>query len=72
MRGGQQQATPRPAPRPAPKAAPRSNPSGRARTPYDDLFGDMFESGSKARDDYQRSMESVFDQFLSGMEKRRR
>lgn len=66
MRGGQQPAE---RPRAAPK--PRTNPSGRERTPYDDLFGDMFEAGAKTRDDYQKNMESIFDQFLSGMEKRR-
>lgn len=53
-----------------PAAAPKSNPSGRARTPYDDLFGDMFESGAKTRNDYQQGMESIFDQFLQGMKKR--
>lgn len=56
------------APKPAP--APKANPSGRARTPYDDLFGDMFESGAKTRDNYQQGMESIFDQFLQGMKKR--
>jgi hypothetical protein len=61
MRGGQQQAAPEP--------APKSNPSGRARTPYDDLFGNMFEAGSKTRDDYQKGMESIFDQYLKGMNK---
>src|SRR5690606_30610668 len=42
---------------PQPSAAPKTNPSGRARTPYDDLFGDMFESGAKTRDNYQQGME---------------
>jgi hypothetical protein len=51
------------------KAQPKKNPSGRARTPYDDLFGGMFETGAKTRDDYQKGMESVFDRFLEGMEK---
>lgn len=55
---------------PQPSAAPKTNPSGRARTPYDDLFGDMFESGAKTRDNYQQGMESIFDQFLQGMKKR--
>lgn len=67
MRGGQRQ--PEPEPEPAPR--PRANPSGRARNPYDDLFGEMFESGSKQRDDYQKSMESIFDQYLKGMERHR-
>ena len=72
MRGGQpaeparRQAPPKPA-----ATRPTTNPSGRARTPYDDLFGDMFESGSKTRDDYQKGMESVFDQFLKGMNRHR-
>ena len=68
MRGGQRQA---PEPEPQPRTAPKPNPSGRARNPYDDLFGDMFESGRKQRDDYQKSMESVFDQYLKGMERHR-
>lgn len=67
MRGSQRQ--PEPAPEPAPQ--PRANPSGRARNPYDDLFGEMFDSGSKQRDDYQKGMESIFDQYLKGMERRR-
>ena len=67
MRGGQAASTPEP----ERKAKPRTNPSGRARTPYDDLFGDMFETGAKQRNDYQKNMESIFDQFLQGMEKRR-
>jgi len=52
--------------------APKANPSGRPRNPYDDLFGGMFEAGAKTRDDYQKNVESIFDQYLSGMEKRRR
>ena len=73
--GGQRQAEPerpRAAPKAEPKARPKTNPSGRPRTPYDDLFGDMFEAGAKSRDDYQKGMESIFDQFLQGMDKRRR
>lgn len=67
MGGGRRQAEPEPEPEPR----PRTNPSGRARTPYDDLFGDMFESGSKQREDYQRNMESIFDQYLKGMDRLR-
>jgi hypothetical protein len=67
--GGQrQQAEPQPK---QPQAQPRTNPSGRARSPYDDLFGEMFDSGARTRDQYQKSMESVFDQFLRGMDKHR-
>jgi len=67
MRGGQRQ----PAPEPEPEPQPRANPSGRARNPYDDLFGEMFDSGTKQRDDYQKSMESIFDQYLKGMDRHR-
>jgi hypothetical protein len=63
MRGGQQQAAPEP--------QPKANPSGRPRNPYDDLFGEMFEAGAKTRDEYQKNMESIFDQYLDGMNKRR-
>ncbi len=39
--------------------------------PYEDLFGQMFETGRKAQNDYQRGVESIFDQFLGGMDRRR-
>ena len=50
---------------------PQANPSGRPRNPYDDLFGKMFETGSQQRDDYQKGVESIFDQFSKGMDKYR-
>lgn len=46
-------------------------PSGREKNPYDDLFGQMFETGAKQRDDYQKSMENIFDQFTKGMDRHR-
>ena len=69
MLGGASRA-PDPQPEPDPQPAPRqrANPSGRARNPYDDIFGDMFETGRKTRDDYQKGVELVFDQFLRGMD----
>jgi hypothetical protein len=54
-----------------PSPAPRENPSGRPRNPYDDIFGDMFESGRKQRDEYQKGVESIFDQFTKGMDRYR-
>ena len=54
-----------------PEPQARTNPSGRARTPYDDLFGEMFDSGRKTRDEYQRNVENIFDQFLRGMDRNR-
>jgi hypothetical protein len=67
LRGGQATRQPEP----EPERQPRTNPSGRARNPYDDLFGEMFETGSKQRDDYQKGMESIFDQFTKGMDRYR-
>jgi hypothetical protein len=50
---------------------PRANPSGRPRNPYDDIFGDMFETGRKTRDEYQKGVEDIFDQFKRGMDRLR-
>lgn len=64
LRGGQTQPE-------EPPSRPQPNPSGRARNPYDDLFGGMFETGAKQRDDYQKGIESIFDQFRQGMDRAR-
>ncbi|MGB7432342.1 MAG: DUF937 domain-containing protein [Ahrensia sp.] len=61
MMGGMQQ--PQPAPAPAPT---------RQKAPYEDLFGEMFETGRKSQeqfqDQYQKSMEQVFDNYMRGMD----
>jgi hypothetical protein len=49
---------------------PQANPSGRPRNPFDDLFGKMFETGAQQRDEYQKGVESIFDQFKRGMDRR--
>jgi hypothetical protein len=56
----------------SPEAAPEppTNPSGRPRNPYDDLFGKMFEAGSNVRDEHEKAMGSVFDEFMKGMDRR--
>ena len=69
--GGQARRAPEPEPQPQQKSRPRENPSGRPRNPYDDLFGDMFETGAKQRDEYQKSVESIFEQFTKGMDRHR-
>ncbi|MEQ1953881.1 DUF937 domain-containing protein [Mesorhizobium sp. CN2-181] len=56
---------------PDPTPQPRTNPSGRPRNPYDDIFGNMFETGAKQRDDYQKGVESIFEQFKKGMDRGR-
>jgi len=49
---------------------PQTNPSGRPKNPFDDLFGKMFETGAQQRDEYQKGMETIFDQFRKGMDRR--
>ncbi|RWO91365.1 DUF937 domain-containing protein [Mesorhizobium sp.] len=68
--GGAQQTQPRQAPQQRETPQPQANPSGRPRNPFDDLFGKMFEAGAQQRDDYQKGMESIFDQFKRGMDRR--
>lgn len=68
--GGAQQPQPRQAPQQRETPQPQANPSGRPQNPFDDLFGKMFEAGAKQRDDYQKGVESIFDQFKRGMDRR--
>ncbi|RUY65853.1 hypothetical protein EN962_32310, partial [Mesorhizobium sp. M7A.F.Ca.CA.001.09.2.1] len=49
---------------------PQANPSGRPKNPFDDLFGKMFETGAQQRDDYQKGVETIFDQFKRDMDRR--
>lgn len=49
----------------------RSSSKPQSKNPYEDLFGQMFETGRKAQEDYQRGVESIFDQFLQGMNRHR-
>ncbi|RJG46342.1 MULTISPECIES: DUF937 domain-containing protein [unclassified Mesorhizobium] len=60
-----------PSGRAQPKAQPQAAPSGQSKNPYDDLFGKMFETGAQQRDDYQKGVESIFEQFTRGMDRRR-
>ena len=70
--GGQRRAAPSAGAGAAGGTASRAaNPSGGPRNPYDDLFGEMFETGRQQRDDYQKGMESIFDQFKQGMDRYR-
>jgi hypothetical protein len=69
MPGGQpQQPQPRQRRAEQPQEAPQRE---RPRNPYDDLFGEMFETGRKQRDEYQKGVESIFDQFSKGMDRYR-
>ncbi|TPK43809.1 DUF937 domain-containing protein [Mesorhizobium sp. B2-5-4] len=71
MPGGQpapQPQAPQPQQRQAPQ--PQANPSGRPRNPFDDIFGRMFETGAQQRDEYQKGVETIFDQFKRDMDRR--
>jgi len=47
-------------------------PSGQAKAPRgEDIFGEMFEPGRQMGEAYQKNMDSIFDQYLSGMDRRR-
>lgn len=53
-----------------PRSTPEpESPPERSGNPYGDLFGEMLEAGRKSQEQYQRSMESIFDQYLDGMKK---
>ncbi|MFZ1814614.1 MAG: DUF937 domain-containing protein [Rhizobiaceae bacterium] len=66
MRGGQKAGRSEPQreqhDEPERDAEPRRNPG--------DIFGDMFETGRKVQKDYQRNVESIFDEYLGGMKRR--
>jgi len=69
--GGGQPAPQQPqAPQPRQAPQPQANPSGRPKNPFDDLFGKMFETGAQQRDDYQKGVETIFDQFKRDMDRR--
>jgi hypothetical protein len=61
-----------PAPQPQQSAPqqPQTNPSGRPRNPFDDIFGKMFETGAQQRDEYEKSVGTIFDQFKRDMDRR--
>ncbi|MFC3206185.1 DUF937 domain-containing protein [Aquamicrobium soli] len=58
-------------PQEAPPPDPDAGPAGQAKNPYDDIFGKMFETGRQQRDEYQKGVESIFDQFRKGMDRSR-
>jgi hypothetical protein len=70
MLGGAQQGG-TDAPRETPRSKPQANSGAEQPNPYGDIFGKMFETGRKQRDDYEKNMGSVFDQFLKGMDRNR-
>ena len=50
----------------APSARRQKPASG---NPYQDMLGQMFETGREVQDDYRRNVESIFDQYLENMKR---
>ncbi|WP_193177142.1 DUF937 domain-containing protein [Oricola nitratireducens] len=55
----------------APEPEPEPEPEPQKKDPYGELFGEMFETGRRTQENYQRSMESIFDTYLKGMQRQR-
>jgi hypothetical protein len=72
MLGGGRQSAPEEEPAPAPRQRRRAEPDAPdapSDHPFGDIFGKMFETGAKHREDYQKGVESIFDQFTKGMDR---
>ena len=61
--------------RSAPEAPPQPQQPQQITAPSDnplkDILGQMFETGKQANDQYQKGLESIFDQYLRGMDRNR-
>jgi hypothetical protein len=60
--GAQQRTAPEPQPR-QPDQPPAAN------NPFKDVLDQMFETGRKTNEQYQKGVESIFDQYLRGMDR---
>jgi hypothetical protein len=63
--GAPQQTTP-PAQQPRPQQQ-----TAASQNPLKDILDQMFDTGKKANDQYQKGLESIFDQYLRGMDRNR-
>jgi hypothetical protein len=52
-----------------PRGRKEAQDRARPRNPLEDLFGEMLETGRKTQGDYQKGIESIFDQFMTGMKR---
>ena len=41
------------------------------RSPYEDIFGKMRDAGTRQSEEYQRGVESIFEQYKRGMDRYR-
>ncbi|MBZ9654068.1 DUF937 domain-containing protein [Phyllobacterium lublinensis] len=68
--GGQQPQVSQPTrPQAQKRAAPPT--SAPSDNPLKDILGQMFDTGKQANDQYQKGLESIFDQYLRGMDRNR-
>jgi len=56
-------------PEPEPEPEPEEAPEPKVASPFGELFGDMFETGRRTQETYQRSMEQIFDTYMQGMKR---
>jgi len=54
-----------------PREEMHPEPEAEKPNPYGDLFGEMFETGRKTQQQYQKSMEDIFEGYMKGMQRRR-
>lgn len=64
--GTRKQASPQPEPQTQETAAPPASDN-----PLKDILGQMFDTGRKTNEQYQKGMESIFDQYKRGMDRNR-
>lgn len=56
---------------PEPDRQGTDTPKNPPQNPYDEIFGKMFETGRRQQEEYQKGVESIFDQFRRGMDRTR-
>ena len=69
--GGAQQRPAPQSPQPQPQAQQRTAPSAPSDNPLKDILGQMFDTGKQTNDQYQKGLESIFDQYKRGMDRYR-
>ncbi|RCW87726.1 DUF937 domain-containing protein [Phyllobacterium bourgognense] len=69
--GGAQQRPTSQSPQPQPEAQQRTAPTAPSDNPLKDILGQMFDTGKQTNDQYQKGLESIFDQYKRGMDRYR-
>lgn len=70
--GGAASAEPEADPEPQPqRRQTQQAPSSGSKNPLEDILGQMFDTGKQTSNQYQKGLESIFDQYLNGMDRRK-